>query len=327
MATPSGNPKGCRDDCKPEAWRHNRRPGGPRHFDIRLNNAAASRQTAPVRVSILTPSFRQGQWLRLCIASVADQGVPVEHIVQDAGSDDGTLDWLPSDSRVRAFIEKDDGMYDALNRGFDRATGDIIAWLNCDEQYLPGTLKTVVAFFESHPDVDMLFGDIIIVDAEGNYLCHRKVQPPSLPHTWTCHLSTLSCAMFFRRKLVAAPDGFRFDTSYRAGSDGEWMVRLLRAGVRMAALRQFTSVFARTGQNLSRQAQAQAEWLRLRRSAPLWMRALSPAFVVHHRFRRWLDGSYAQAPFSFTPYTRQSPYRRVMLDVPKPSHRCPKLVC
>ena len=288
-----------------------------------MSTAAASRQTAPVRVSILTPSFRQSPWLRLCIVSVADQGVEVEHIVQDAGSDDGTLDWLPSDPRVRAFVEKDNGMYDALNRGFDRASGDIIAWLNCDEQYLPGTLKTVVEFFETHADADMLFGDIVIVDDNGDYLCHRKVQPPLLPHTWTCHLSTLSCAMFFRRKLVAGPQSFRFDTSYRAGSDGEWMVRLLRAGVRMAALRQFTSVFARTGQNLSRQAQAEAERFRLRSTAPMWMRALSPAFVIHHRFRRWRDGSYNQAPFSFALYTRQSPGRRVTRDVARPSFRCP----
>lgn len=273
--------------------------------------------------SIITPSFRNGPWLKLCVASVADQGVAVEHIVQDAGSDDGTLDWLPSDPRVRAFVEPDQGMYDALNRGLGRATGDIAAWLNCDEQYLPGVLETVREFFITHPDVDVVFGNIIMVDVNGDYLCHRKVQPPLLEHTWTCHLSTLSCAMFFRRKLVAPPDGFRFDTSYRAGSDGEWMVRLLRAGVRMAALRQFTSVFTQTGQNLSRQAGAEEERRRLRRSAPLWMRALSPAFVIHHRLRRWLDGSYTQVPFHLALYTRQSPDRRVTLDVTAPTFRCP----
>ena len=68
--------------------------------------------------SIVTPSFRNSAWLKLCIASVADQrGVAVEHIVQDAGSDDGTQDWLRTDSRVQAFIEPDQGMYDAVNRG------------------------------------------------------------------------------------------------------------------------------------------------------------------------------------------------------------------
>jgi len=78
--------------------------------------------------SIITPSFRNGPWLKLCIASVADQqGVSHEHIVQDAGSDDGTLEWLTDDSRVRAFVEKDSGMYDAINRGLRRAQGDFNA--------------------------------------------------------------------------------------------------------------------------------------------------------------------------------------------------------
>jgi GT2 family glycosyltransferase len=62
--------------------------------------------TAPL-ISIVTPHRNGGRWLPLCLASVADQGVPQEHLVQDAGSTDGTLDWLPGDARVRAFVEKD----------------------------------------------------------------------------------------------------------------------------------------------------------------------------------------------------------------------------
>jgi len=97
-----------------------------------------------MQISIVTPSFRSSNWLRLCIASVADQqGVEVEHIVQDSCSDDGTQEWLPKESRVKAFIEKDQGMYDAVNRGFRRSTGQSLAYLNCDEQYLPRALQTV----------------------------------------------------------------------------------------------------------------------------------------------------------------------------------------
>src|SRR5437588_12782934 len=96
-----------------------------------------------VRFSIITPSYRSSRWLKLCVASVADQGVELEHIVQDAGSDDGTLDWLPQDKRVKAFVENDQGMYDAVNRGLCRSTGDLLAYLNCDEQYLPGALAAV----------------------------------------------------------------------------------------------------------------------------------------------------------------------------------------
>src|SRR5947207_3288616 len=104
-----------------------------------------------VRFSIITPSFNPAPWLPLCIASVADQAVDVEHIVQDAGSTDGTLEWLRNDGRVKAFVERDGGMYDALNRGLRRAQGDILAYLNCDEQYLPGCLQRVDAFFRDHP--------------------------------------------------------------------------------------------------------------------------------------------------------------------------------
>ena len=76
-----------------------------------------------MRFSIITPSFRNSAWLKLCIASVADQGIELEHIVQDSLSDDGTLDWLLSDHRVKAYAEKDAGMYDAVNRGLKRSSG------------------------------------------------------------------------------------------------------------------------------------------------------------------------------------------------------------
>src|SRR5580704_8052109 len=156
-----------------------------------------------MRFSIITPSFKSSNFLKLCIASVADQGVELEHIVQDACSDDGTLEWLPKDPRVKAFVEKDSGMYDAVNRGLRRAQGEILAYLNCDEQYLPGTLAAVDDFFSKHPGVDVVFGDFIGVDTKGDYLFHRKVLTPLKYHTWVSHLQTFTCATFFRRKIIA----------------------------------------------------------------------------------------------------------------------------
>ncbi len=210
-----------------------------------------------MRFSIATPSYRSSAWLKLCVASVADQQVEAEHIVQDAGSDDGTLDWLLQDRRVRAFVEKDQGMYDAINRGFGRAQGEILAWLNCDEQYLTGALEAVGRFFGEHPETEVVFGNVVMVNGRGEYLYHRKVQPPLKYHTWTCHLSTLSCATFFRRRLVEET-GLLFDGRLRAGGDGKWMVQLLQRGVRMAALRRFTSAFTWTGTNMSAGPNARA---------------------------------------------------------------------
>lgn len=277
-------------------------------------------QKPALSFSVVTPSLNQSGWLKLCVASTADQGPRVQHIVQDAGSTDGTAAWIQSDSRVEACVGKDAGMYDAINQGLRRAAGDILAYLNCDEQYLPGALDKVAGFFAAHPAVDMVFGNIILVDERGEYLCHRKVEAPRLLHTWTCHLSTLSCAMFFRRRIIKQ-DGLFFDTDYRCGGDQEWMVRLLRGGVRMAALGEFTSVFTRTGANLGRDPRAEAERARLRGTAPFWVRAGVPLWVAHHRLRRLLSGAYAQQPFEFALFTLSRPGQRVVRRVAKPVFR------
>jgi len=220
-----------------------------------------------MNISIVTPSFRNSEWLKLCIASVADQeGVSVEHIVQDSVSDDGTLEWLRQDKRVKAFVEKDSGMYDAINRGLARATGEIVAYLNCDEQYLPGTLKAVTQFFEQHPLVDALVGDSIVTDSRGDYVCHRYGLTPHEPEMWV-RFPVLSCSFFLRnRKLKES--GIRFDTQWRALGDYFWVLEMVRAGFNFAVLPRFAAVFADTGENLSlapnsiREANANGKWRR-----------------------------------------------------------------
>jgi glycosyltransferase involved in cell wall biosynthesis len=269
-------------------------------------------------ISIITPSFRSSAWLKLCIASVADQKVEVEHVVQDAGSDDGTLDWLLKDRRVKASVEKDRGMYDAINRGLRRVTGDMVAYLNCDEQYLPGTLARVSDFFRNNPEVDMVFGDVIMVDAEGRYLRHRKMQTPLLYHTWTCHLSTLSCGTFFRRRLVSDEKSL-FNPELRDVGDGEWMVRMLRRGVKMAALGEFTSIFTCTGANMSTGPNAKRENRELFETAPFLARKLRYVLILHHRIRRFLGGMYIQKPFDYEIFTLKSPDQRQRFRVSRPT--------
>lgn len=269
-------------------------------------------------ISIITPSFRSSAWLKLCIASVADQGVEAEHIVQDAGSDDGTLDWLMKDVRVKAFVEKDRGMYDAINRGLRRANGEIVAYLNCDEQYLPGTLARVHDFFQRHPKADMVFGDVIMVDIAGQYLRHRKMQAPLLYHTWTCHLSTLSCGTFFRRRLVNNEESL-FNADLRDVGDGEWMVRMLRHGVEMATLGKFTSAFTCTGANMGAGPNARRENRELFETAPLLARKFKPLLILHHRLRRMVGGMYFQNPFDYEIFTLKNPGQRQQFRVEHPT--------
>ena len=270
--------------------------------------------------SIITPSRNQLDWLQLCAASVADQGVPVEHLIQDACSTDGTVEWLRQNPNLLWRSERDGGMYDGINRGLRRASGDILAYLNCDEQYLPGTLQRVQRCFEENPGVDVVFGDIVIVNGTGDYMFHWKVLPPRLHHTWVSHLASLSCAVFFRRKLIAE-DGFYFSEHLRCVGDGDWMLRLLQRGVRMKSLGQFTSVFACTGANMSVGANAKREARELFRSAPRWAQFSKQMIVLHHRLRKLLAGSYFQSPFEFSLYTRQSPDQRMQRQVTRPTSR------
>jgi len=306
---------------KRRASASSRQPRPPGQFSV--DRPVLAKHHPTVRFSIVTPSYRSSAWLKLCIASVADQQVEVEHIVQDAGSDDGTLDWLLQDRRVRAFVEKDQGMYDAINRGLDRARGDVLAFLNCDEQYLPGALGTVAAFFEGHPAVDVAFGDVVFAGSQGQYLSHRKMQTPLKYHTWTCHLSTLSCATFFRRRIIDE-EHLLFDPRLRDGGDGKWMVSLLRRAIPMAALGRFTSVFSFTGANMSVGPNARRENRALCLSAPAWARRLRPLLILHHRLRRLFGGLYFQGPFAYDIFTLAQPEARRRFQVARPTCRLPR---
>jgi glycosyltransferase involved in cell wall biosynthesis len=265
-------------------------------------------------VSIITPSFRASNWLKLCIASVADQeGVTLEHIVQDACSEDGTKDWLPTDPHVTAFIEKDNGMYDAVNRGLRRSTGTICAYLNADEQYLPKTLEKISSFFESHPNVDIVFGDVLVVDREGRARAYRRAIQPLPAHIRLSHLNTFSCATFFRRRVLE--QGFWLDPKWKSIGDAIWIHDMLKAGLQSATYPDLLSIFTLTGTNLSiddsvsdREKQA---WLTAP-GAPA--KILRPWHVGLHRVRKFLAGAYTRRTFDYEIYTRDSPDRRVRFN-------------
>jgi glycosyltransferase involved in cell wall biosynthesis len=271
-----------------------------------------------VKFSIITPSFRSSKWLKLCIASVADQqGAEFEHIVQDSCSDDDTQDWLPRDRRVRAFIEKDAGMYDAVNRGFRRASGDILAYLNCDEQYLPGALKSVHDFFAAHPHVEVALAGTIVIDGEGKYLCHRHSMVPHPQHIWF-RFPVLTSSVFLRRRVIQERNLF-FDTRWRDIGDFHWARALMNQGVPIAVCDSFVSAFTDTGENMNLKPNAIREKAETAAMRPALARALKPLWIVHHRLRRMAAGHFFLKPTSYSIYTMASPDRRVTFDVPKPT--------
>ena len=272
-----------------------------------------------MKFSIITPSFKQPDWLRLCLASVADQkgNFEVEHIVQDNCSGDAVNAVVAGFPNAQLVAEKDKGMYDAVNNGLKRSTGDICAYLNCDEQYLPGALEMVAEYFESHPEVEVLFANCVLISPDGSYLCSRPVLRPHYYHTKICHTNVFTAATFMRRKVFAERGHF-FDTTYRDSGDCVWVLGLMEKKIPFATLGEATSAFADTGANMNLSANARREANAVTASAPAWARAITPFWSIMYRLRKLFAGYYSLPPFSYAVYTQSNPKRRTQFDVEKP---------
>src|SRR5580658_3296860 len=133
------------------------------------------------KLSIVTPSFNQAQFIEATLRSVKSQHYPaLEHIVVDGASTDSTVEILkrfaamPGWEHLRWISEEDRGQSDAINKGFRMATGDIIGWLNSDDRYRPGCFRAVVEAFKANPDIDILYGDYTWIDETGRILQVRR---------------------------------------------------------------------------------------------------------------------------------------------------------
>jgi glycosyltransferase involved in cell wall biosynthesis len=277
-----------------------------------------------MRFSIITASFRQLAWLKRCVRSVADQrDVEVHHIIQDAGTGPELESWIRLNSTAELFAEPDEGMYDAINRGIDRATGDVIGILNCDEQYLPGTLDLVRQKFTREPATDIVAGDYLVVDNDQRLLAFRKVTPLRAAMIATDHLYAFTCAMFFRRSVFAS--GLRFDTSLRSIADGDLVCRALSHGHRAALIHKYLAAFTWTGKNLSAQAISRAEEARLRQELPHWMRAAAPILRSWRHLERLIAGGYRSIPISYEVYAGENDEHRTSFNCEHPSFRYPRI--
>lgn len=124
-------------------------------------------------VSIITPSYNQAEFLEHTLNSVLEQDYPyIETLVVDGGSTDGSLEIIHKYAhRLTWWVsERDQGQADAINKGFARARGEIVAWLNSDDLYLPGAIRAAVEALQAHPQAGMVFGDAITIDPRGRPL-------------------------------------------------------------------------------------------------------------------------------------------------------------
>ncbi len=126
-------------------------------------------------VSIITPSFNQAPFLERTIQSVLAQTHPdIEYIIIDGGSTDGSVDIIRryADARKLAFwvSEPDQGQTEAINKGFARAKGQVLAWLNSDDTLEPQAAAEAVAYLREHPEVGMVYGDTNFIDSKGDVI-------------------------------------------------------------------------------------------------------------------------------------------------------------
>ncbi|EKD80040.1 MAG: glycosyltransferase [uncultured bacterium] len=154
--------------------------------------------------TIITPSYQQGNFIRQTIDSVLSQSYKdFEYWIIDGGSTDRTKYILTSyGKRIHWVSEKDQGQAEAINKGLLKAKGDIVAWLNSDDFYEPGTLQKVSDYFRANPQIDFIFGDMNFVDRDGknpqkcDYLSDFSL-PRLLKYCYICQPSA-----FFRRSVI-----------------------------------------------------------------------------------------------------------------------------
>ena len=199
--------------------------------------------TAP-RLSIVTPALNSCQFIERTIRSVLDQEyAPLEYVVKDGGSSDGTLAVLDRyrPSLTAVDVGSDTGQANAINRGFDRTTGEIMAYLNSDDILLPGALRYVAAYFVTHPDVDVVYGHRILIDEHDREI-GRWVLPPHEDAilSWADYVPQET--LFWRRRIWERVGG-HLDDSFNFAMDWDLLLRFRESGARFARLQRFLGAF------------------------------------------------------------------------------------
>jgi glycosyltransferase involved in cell wall biosynthesis len=201
--------------------------------------------------TIVTASYNYGHYIGECLESVASQeGVTFEHLVMDAESKDDTAEVVVRFPHASFFQEPDKGMCDGINKGFQRAQGKWVMWLNADDRLKPGALKAVKECADASPDADVIFGAWDFVDAEGRFERRMSLFPfrrLMLTHLG-CYIGSTAC--FLRRETVVE-DGGMLDLDFRVCMDGELYARLAAFGKRFKYLPRVLADFRRHGGNLS----------------------------------------------------------------------------
>ena len=173
------------------------------------------------KVSIVTPSFNQATFLEMTIRSVLEQDYEnIEYIIIDGGSTDGSKEIIQKYAHKLAYwqSEKDKGQTDALNQGFARATGEILAWLNSDDVLYPGAVSAAVRKLAHHPEAAMVYGDCEWINADNQVIGRFPAAQTDLKKLRRGYVHIPQQASFFRadlwRKVGPLDESFYFAMDY-----------------------------------------------------------------------------------------------------------------
>jgi FkbM family methyltransferase len=226
--------------------------------------------SSPPSISIVTPALNAAQFLQETLKSVLGQEYPdLEYIVQDGGSRDDTLSILESHASQLTHVDSrpDSGMAQAVNRGFNHATGEIMAYLNADDLLLPGTLHFVADYFATHPDVDVLYGHRVLIDAAGAEI-GRWVMPGHDDDVLSWADFVPQETLFWRRSIWEKAGG-QMDETFKFALDWDLLLRFRQAGARFKRVPRFLAAFRvhpgqKTSAELGDVGSAEMERLRTR---------------------------------------------------------------
>jgi glycosyltransferase involved in cell wall biosynthesis len=221
-------------------------------------------------ISIVTPSFNQADFLERTIKSVLNQGYPkLEYIIQDGGSTDQTKDILNKYSSSFKYWESlpDRGQSNAINLGFQHATGEIMAYINSDDIYLPGTLHYVANYFAKHQEVDVIYGHRILINANDMEI-GRWILPKhnSKILDWADYIPQET--LFWRRRIWDKVGG-TIDENFQFAMDWDLILRFKEVGAKFSRVPRFLGAFRihhnqKTSTNISQIGIAEMQYLRKR---------------------------------------------------------------
>jgi glycosyltransferase involved in cell wall biosynthesis len=190
------------------------------------------------RITIVTPSFNQGSFIKEAIESVANQHFSnIEHLIIDGGSSDQTLNILKNGTAAPEWrhltwsSELDNGQSAALNKGFRLATGEIVGWLNSDDRYRAGCFEAAVRAFALDPEVDIIYGDYTLMNEFGSIIktCH-EIEFNRFVLNYHRVLYIPTTATFFRRRIFTEENWLNEDLHY--AMDADFFIRLAAKGYR-----------------------------------------------------------------------------------------------